>query len=140
MLSTVEKVLILKSVSLFSTTPDNVLADVADLLEEVDLAENAPAFKKGDPGDSLYVILDGRVRVHDGDRLLNTLGERDVFGEMALLDPEPRSATVTAMEPTRLFRLDQAPFYELMEDRPEIAAGIIRILTARLRNRERMGV
>ena len=135
MLSTVEKVLILKSVPMFSQTPDNVLADVADLLEEVEIAENETVFKKGDSGDSLYVILDGRVRVNDGDRLLNTLGEYDVFGEMALLDPEPRSATVTGMEPTRLFRLDQAPFYELMEDRPEIAAGIIRILTARLRNR-----
>ena len=135
MLSTVEKVLILKSVPMFSQTPDNVLADVADLLEEVDVSENETIFKQGDSGDSLYVILDGKVRVHDGERLLNYLGERDVFGEMALLDPEPRSATVTAVEATRLFRLDQSPFYELMEERPEIAAGIIRVLTGRLRNR-----
>jgi signal-transduction protein with cAMP-binding, CBS, and nucleotidyltransferase domain len=135
MLSIVEKALILKTVSIFSKTPDNVLADVADLLEEVDVSENESIFKKGDPGDSLYVIVDGKVRVHDGDRILNYLGERDVFGEMALLDPEPRSATVTAVEPTRLFRLDQMPFYELMEERPEIAAGIIRVLTGRLRNR-----
>ena len=136
MLSTVEKVLILKTVSIFNQTPDHVLADVADLLEEVDASENETIFSKGDPGDSLYVIVDGKVRVHDGERLLNYLGERDVFGELALLDPEPRSATVTAIEATRLFRLDQMPFYELMEERPEIAAGIIRILTGRLRNRE----
>jgi CRP-like cAMP-binding protein len=135
MLSTVERVLLLKTVSMFSQTPDNVLADVADLLEEVDVSENETVFQQGDSGDSLYVILDGKVRVHDGERLLNYLGERDVFGEMALLDPEPRLASVTAIEPTRLFRLDQAPFYELMEERPEIATGILRVLTKHLRNR-----
>ena len=137
MLSTVEKVLILKTVNMFSQTPDNVLADVADLLDEVDASEDETIFKKGDAGDSLYVIFDGKVRVHDGERLINYLGERDVFGEMALLDPEPRLASVTAVEATRLFRLDQAPFYELMEERPEVAAGIIRVLTGRLRNRVR---
>ncbi|MGE5248787.1 MAG: cyclic nucleotide-binding domain-containing protein, partial [Bacteroidota bacterium] len=137
MLSTVEKVLILKTVSMFSQTPDNVLADVADLLEEVDVAGHETIFNQGEAGDSLYVILDGKVRVHDGERLLNYLGERDVFGEMALLDPEPRLASVTAEEPTRLFRLDQASFYELMAQRPEIATGIIRVLTSHLRNRIR---
>jgi CRP-like cAMP-binding protein len=69
--------------------------------------------------------------------LLNYLGERDVFGEMALLDPEPRLASVTAIEATRLFRLDQAPFYELMAERPEVATGVIRVLSGHLRNRVR---
>lgn len=137
MLSTVEKVLILKTVSMFSQTPDNVLSEVADLLDEVDVSENETIFHKGDTGDSLYIILDGKVRVHDGDRLLDDLGERDIFGEMALLDPEPRLASVTAVEATHLFRLDQAPFYELMSERPEVARGIIRVLTARLRDRVR---
>ncbi len=110
---------------------------MGDLLEELDVAENETIFKKGDTGDSLYIILDGKVRVHDGERLLNFLGEREVFGEMALLDPEPRMASVTAVEATRLFRLEQAPFYELMVERPEVATGIIRVLTGHLRNRVR---
>lgn len=135
MLSIVEKVIILKTVPMFSQTPDNVLADVAGLLDEVDASENETVFNKGDRGDSLYIIIDGKVRVHDGERLLNYLGERDVFGEMALLDPEPRSASVTVVEPARFFRLDQAPFYDLMAERPEVAIGIIRMLTSRLRNR-----
>jgi CRP-like cAMP-binding protein len=105
MLSTIEKVIILKTVDMFSQTPDDVLADIADLLEEMDVLENETIFKKGDPGDSMYVIVDGKVRVHDGDRLINYLTERDVFGEMALLDPEPRIASVSTTEPTRLFRL-----------------------------------
>lgn len=137
MLSTVEKVLILKTVSIFTQTPDHVLADVADLLEEMDVPENETIFSQGEAGDSMYIILDGKVRVHNGERLLNYLGEREIFGEMALLDPEPRLASVTTVEPTRLFRLDQASFYELMFERPEVAAGIIRVLTGHLRNRIR---
>jgi len=137
MLSTIEKVLILKTVSIFSQTPDNVLADVADLVEEVDVSENETICREGDEADSMYVIVDGKVRVHNGERLLNYLGERDVFGEMALLDPEPRLASVTAVEETRLFRLDRAPFYALMEERPEVATGIIHVLTGHLRNRVR---
>ena len=74
---------------MFSQTPDSVLADVASLLEELDASENEIVFKKGDAGDSLYVILHGKVRVHDGEQLLNYLGESEVFGEMASLDPEP---------------------------------------------------
>ena len=67
--------------------------------------------------------------------MLNDLSERDVFGEMALLDPEPRSASVTALEDSQLFRLDQIPFYDLMADRAEVARGIIHVLTQRLRGR-----
>lgn len=113
---------------MFSQTPDSVLADVASLLEELDASENEIVFKKGDAGDSLYVILDGKVRVHDGEQLLNYLGESEVFGEMGSLDPEPCLASVTAVEQTRLFRLDQTSFYELMAERPEVAMGIIRVL------------
>lgn len=137
MLSTIEKVLILKAVNMFSQTPDNVLADIAELLEEIEVSENETIFNKDEPGDSMYVIVDGKVRVHTEERLLNYLGESDVFGEMALLDPEPRLASVTAVEATRLFRLGQAPFYELMAERPEVATGIIRVLTGHLRNRVR---
>jgi hypothetical protein len=135
MLSTIEKVLILRKVDMFGQTPDNVLADVAELLEEVEVLEGECIFAEGEPGDNMYIIVDGRVRVHTADRFLNHLGESDVFGEMALLDPAPRVASVTAEDPTRLLRLDQAPFYQLMSERPEIATGIIRVLTRHLRKR-----
>ena len=137
MLSNVEKVLVLKTVPMFSQTPDEVLADVADLLEEIEAAKDETIFKKDDPGDSMYIIVEGKVRVHTEERFLNDLGESDVFGEMALLDPEPRLASVTAVELTRLFRLDQGPFYQLMAERPEVATGIIRVLTRLLRDRVR---
>lgn len=135
MLSTIEKVLILKRVDVFQQTPDDVLADVAGLLEELEVAAGAVIFHKGDLGDSLYIVVAGKLRVDDGDHLLNYLGENDVFGEMALLDAEPRVASVTALEPTNLLRLAQAPFYELIADRPEVAIGLIHVLTRHLRAR-----
>ena len=137
MLSAIEKVLILKHVDIFQQTPDDVLADIAGLLEENEAAGGETIFHKGDLGDSLYIIITGKLRVDDGDHLLNYLDENDVFGEMALLDAEPRVASVTAVDPSHLLRLDQAPFYELIVDRPEVAIGLIRVLTGRLRARMR---
>lgn len=137
MLSTIEKVLILKQVDVFQQTPDDVLTDVAALLEEIDVAAGETIFRKGDLGDSLYIVITGKLRVDDGDHLLNYLDKSDVFGEMALLDTEPRLASVTAVEPTHLLRLDQVPFYELIIDRPEVAIGLIRVLTGHLRARVR---
>jgi hypothetical protein len=134
-LSTVEKVIILKSVDIFSETPDEVLAEVAPLLEEVEFEPGRAVFEKGDMGSALYVVIDGRVRVHDGTHTLRELGPRDIFGEMAALDPEPRSASVTATEPTRLFRLEQEGLYDLMADRIEVVRGVIRVLCQRLRVR-----
>lgn len=128
MFSTIEKVIILKTVDLFSRMPDNVLAEVADLLEQVDVNPDETIFKQGDAGDSLYVIVDGSVRVHDDQRVLNQMGERSVFGELALLTGEPRSASVTAAEPTRLLRLERALFYQLVSERPEVATGVIQVL------------
>jgi CRP-like cAMP-binding protein len=71
--------------------------------------------------------------VYDGDRLLATLREGDVVGELALLDAEPRSATVTALVDTVLFRIDQADFYDLMEERDEVMQNIIRMLCRKIR-------
>jgi HEAT repeat protein len=135
MLSPIEKILILKSASVFSNVPDDALADVVFHLDEMDVAENETIFNKGEPGDSMYIVVCGKVRIHDKERTLNDLGEGDVFGEMALLDPEPRSASVTAVEPSRLLRLEQEPFMDLLAQQPVVATGIIRNLAKYLRAR-----
>jgi len=108
---------------------------VARLCDEVEVEAGEQVFAKGEPGDSLYAIVQGRVRVQDGDRVLNDLEEGDVFGELALLDPEPRMASVTALEATRLLRLEQAPFQELIRQQPEVALGVVRVITRYLRAR-----
>lgn len=133
MLSIIEKVLILKTISFFAPAPDQALAELAGLLVEVELVAGQRLFAKGDNGTSLYIIVSGRVRVHDGERLLNYLGERDIVGEMAVLDTEPRTADVTIETDALLLRLDQSALYELMADHMEVAQGIIRFLLQRMR-------
>jgi HEAT repeat protein len=133
MLTIVERVLALKRVDVFAGTPDETLAAVAELLEEVRLDGDEAVFGEGDRGDCLYIVVDGDVRIHRGQLTISHLGEGDVFGEMALLDAEPRMASATAVVDTLLLRLAQEPFFELMDDRPEVARGIIRVLSQRLR-------
>ena len=130
---TIEKVLLLKGVSMFSATSEDTLADVASVLEEVDLRPGELVFEKGDPGKSMYIVISGRVRVFDGAKTINYLGEQEIFGELALLDPEPRSASVESSEETRLFRLDRDTLFELMTDNLGVVSGIMQVLCRRLR-------
>ncbi len=133
MLATVEKIIRLKSVDLFAETSEEVLAEVAAILAEVEVSAGQTFLHKGDMGSSLYIIVEGQVSIYEGERKLASLGENDIFGELALLDPAPRSASVTAVSDTRLFRLDQEPFNELLEDHSEIGRKMLQILARRLR-------
>ena len=133
MFLTIEKVIILKAVNIFSEIPERGLVEAASVLEEARLEAGETVFAKGDTGNSLYVIVDGGVRIHDGDQTIATLGPGEVFGELAALDPEPRMASVTASEPTLLLRMGHAELNELMAGHPEVATGIIHVLCRRLR-------
>jgi CRP-like cAMP-binding protein len=134
-LTPLEKRLILRNVPLFAEIPEEALAEVASIVREVGKKAGETVFEKGDLGDSLYVVVLGRVRVHDGEHTLNFLDKGEVFGEMALLDPEPRMASVTATENTRLLRLEGEPFHQLLAGHPDLARGIIRVLLRHLRAR-----
>ena len=129
----IEKVLILKSLAIFQQTPENILAEVAPLMQQVDVEEKAVVFNEGEAGDCMYVIYRGTVRIHKGSTTLAALKEREVFGELSLLDTETRSASATAQTDCFLFKIDQEPFYDLMEARPEVMRGIMQVLSKRLR-------
>lgn len=133
MLLTIEKVIILKTISIFSETPDDLLAEIALIVEELELEAGVQFITKGDVGNCLYIIVSGSVRVHDHEKTFVHLGEREVVGELALLDSEPRHASVTTIEKTLLLKLDQEPFFELIANNPEVVRGIMRVLTRRLR-------
>lgn len=138
MLLTIERVALLKSIDIFAETPDHILASVARIIEEVELVRGENFIKEGESGDCLYLVIEGEVRVHSNERTILTLGPGKTVGELALLDPEPRSASVTAVNDAFLFRIDREPFDEVLADRPEIALGIIRTLTRRLRRQGRI--
>ena len=129
----IEKVIMLKTVPMFAETEDELLGEIAALFEELESRAGEMIFAKGDEGESMYVVVSGRVDVFDGDTHLSVLGETEIFGELALLDPQPRSASVKALEDTRLFRLDGETFSQLMAGNVEIVHGVLRVLCERLR-------
>jgi CRP-like cAMP-binding protein len=129
----VEKVLILKSLSIFKDTPEHILADLAPLMQEEEYEQGSLIFQEGEIGDCMYIIHQGQVRIHKNSMTLAILKEKEVFGELALLDAELRSASATSASDCVLFRIEQEPFYELIENRPEVAKGFIKILCQRLR-------
>ena len=131
MLSTLERVLLLKRVPLFHRTPDSSLADVADAMSEIVLPAGEPFMREGELGESLYVVADGSVMLDHGNQALDTLGPGDVAGELAVLDPGPREYTATAVTSTRLLALHRDLLFELMGERLEVAHGIVEFLIRR---------
>ena len=129
----IEKVLVLKSLNLFKDTPENVLADLAPLMKEMQYEQGTEIFKEGETGDCMYIIQQGNIKIHKGNTTLAILKEKEVFGELSLLDADTRSASATADTDCILYKIDQEPFYELLDERPEVARGFIKILCQRLR-------
>ena len=129
----IERVLLLKSLSIFGDTPETILAEIAHLMQEEEVAEDTRIVSEGDAGNCMYIIFKGSVKVHKEHQLLAVLEEKDFFGELSLLDTETRSASVTTLSDCILFRIDQEPFYDMMESRPEVGRGVIQILCKRLR-------
>jgi signal transduction histidine kinase len=124
---------ILRKVEIFSETADSVLVEIATVLKEVRFKQNQTIFKKGEEGDAMFIISEGSVRVHDGNYILSRLNAGQVFGEFALFDKEMRSASVTAEEPSILFKLGQYDFYKIMADKGEVVKGVLRKVIRRIR-------
>ena len=133
MYSTLEKTIILKSVELFKSIPAENLSKVAQITEEVKYSKDEPIFSEGDYGDSLFIVVDGEVKIDIGIQELAMLKKGACLGEMALLDDEPRSADATIKEESTLFKIEREGFYEVMAGQSVIMQGIIKLLTGRLR-------
>lgn len=131
-LLTIERVAVLQRVDLFAAVPGPVLVGVARVLEEVRFASGQPVIVRGALEDWLFVVASGSVRVHIGEKTLSERGPGSVLGELAILSPAPRSASVTAAESSLLLRLRRQPFEELLNDRAEIGRAVIIGLTRRL--------
>lgn len=133
MYSTLEKTILLKSVSLFADLPVEKLSKIAQVAEETWMPKGTAVMREGDFGDSLFIVADGVVRVHKGGKDLALLKQGDSVGEMALLDHAPRSADVTVEEDATLLRIGREEFNEVTAANPEIMQGIVRLLVRRLR-------
>lgn len=129
-----EKVLFLKSMPLFKYMKDDLLLGLAPLLEEQVANEGELIIKKGEWGKEMYLIVSGRVKVHDEATVFTEMGNHDVFGELAALSPEIRIASITALEESFLLKLSHSVLEDLMEIEPGLAKGIIRVLCQRIRS------
>jgi CRP/FNR family cyclic AMP-dependent transcriptional regulator len=128
----------LQKVPLFSQLGPADLQRVLDVARERAYPKNSVILFEDDPGDALYVVRQGQVKVvligEDGrEVILSVLGEGDFFGEMALIDDEPRSAHVIAMDDSTLLVLRREDFQGLLMQTPAIALAMLRELTRRLR-------
>lgn len=118
---------------------DPALADgLAQLAREAALAPNEVLFMAGDPGDSMYAILEGSLKVavistEGSEQLLAIMGPGQVVGEMALLDGQPRSATVQAIKKSKVLRIDKADFVRFADVNPAIYRHMLSLISRRLR-------
>jgi len=129
-----ERVRFLKEVSIFSESPDYLLYQIAENLIEIEVPVGDHIVLKGEMGDSMYILIQGRVKVHDEDHIFSILKKGDVFGKYYLIDRKERSATVTALLPARLFLFHQDIFYEITKNESTVVKGILKALVGRLRN------
>ena len=134
MLSTVEKILFLKSAPVFTRLSSEDLAPLARIAEPCSYSPGQKIFAEGELGDALFVIVRGQVQIRRRSHAVATLGAGEAFGEMAVLDEVPRSADAVALGETDLLRIGSEEFYELLHEQVEIAEGVIRMLTHRLRD------
>ena len=133
---------VLKAVPLFSTFPDEQLRLLATLVTRRSAPRATVVMGAGDPTDSLYIILSGRLKVMmseaDGKEvILAILGPGEFFGEMGLIDDSPRSASVIAIEPCELLSVTKRDFKKCIVENVEMSMTVMRGLVRRLREADR---
>ncbi|MGP1383968.1 MAG: Crp/Fnr family transcriptional regulator [Thainema sp.] len=133
MLSSVKRLLFVRGVPIFQELRDDFLIRLASIMDELSFPANHTIFTQGEEGRSLYIVISGRVRVHIGDNELAQLDAGACFGEMALFDAEPRSASVTTIDPCNCLVLTQQQLYEAIDETPGIAVNVIAMLSRRVR-------
>ena len=134
----VPPLLVLQKVPLFHSLPEAEIAPFGDLMRERSYPKGSVILFEDDPGDALYVVASGQVKVvligEDGrEVILSVLGEGTFFGEMALLDDEPRSAHVIAMEDSVVLALRREDFRARLRASPEVGIALLKELSRRLR-------
>src|SRR3989440_3165391 len=133
----------LRSVPLFSSLDSKATAELGEYLTIHDYPKSATIFRNGDPGDAMYLIDVGKVRINitDADGAVVTLAELgpgDFFGEMAMLDGQGRSANATAIDDARLAKLTREDFLSFMRSDPRVTLELLTALTQRLRRTDEL--
>ncbi|MTJ11004.1 cyclic nucleotide-binding domain-containing protein [Anabaena sp. UHCC 0204] len=133
MLTSVDRLLFVRQVPIFKELRDDFIVRLASVMNELSYPSNYTIFQQGQEGRSLYILVSGRVKVHIGDTKLAEVDRGKYFGEMAVFDTQPRSASITTLESCECLELTQEQLYDAIEETPEIAVNVIRELSRLIR-------
>ena len=142
-MASIDKQTLLATHYLFRDLETEVIERIAALGVTRELNANQVLFLKGDPGDAMYVVLSGKIRIsasaQSGKEIVLAVMERcEVFGEIALLDGKPRTADALAMEPTKLFMIRRRDFLDFLEQEPRFTIHLLELVCGRLRQSNNM--
>jgi CRP-like cAMP-binding protein len=129
---------VLVKAGIFQGVEPSAVAALTRQLQPVTFPRGHTVFAEGEPGDRLYIIVSGKVKIGrrspDGrENLLTIMGPSDMFGELSIFDPGPRTSTATTITEVRAVSMDRDALRSWIRDRPEIAAQLLRVLARRLR-------
>ena len=130
-LSTVEKVLFLKSVPLFESIPGEEVVDLVPIIQEVEIPRGETFIRCGDEGNCLYIVVEGEVEAALPDGVIRSMTSREAIGELAVLTEQPRTADCTATTDVVALRIDKDDFWELMNRQPRRAIDIMKVIVDR---------
>jgi serine/threonine protein phosphatase PrpC/CRP-like cAMP-binding protein len=127
----------IRNMPLFRYLTYKELVKIMNITHGVEVKQGDPIIRDGELGEDLFIILNGSVNVHKGEKHIVTLKDGDHFGEMALVDKAPRSADVTATTAVKLLKISRADFFEIIRKEPQLAAKLlwsfVQVLSDRLR-------
>jgi len=126
------KIAALKRAPLFAGLSRKELAELAKVTEDIEFDTGKVLCKQGETAREFFVIMEGEVAVRRGRRRLATIGSGEFFGEIALVENLPRTATVTAQTPVRFFVLTRRSFLRLLDEQPGVERKVLRALARRL--------
>ncbi|REJ80559.1 MAG: histidine kinase [Bacteroidetes bacterium] len=125
---------ILKRVEFFRRVPENNIRDLASRMTITHHPAGSAVLVKGESGKSMFVILEGQVKIHDGEHIVAEMSAGNYFGEMSILDSEPRSMSVTTLSPTTTGMISLEDFNSVFQSNPEVSWDVIASLVGRLRS------
>jgi HEAT repeat protein len=128
-----EKILLLEGVDIFAGCSVDDLSALASIAHERRFEPGEAPYREGEAGDTLYVIVEGSVRIERAGRQLLTLGSKEAFGSVSLMDGAPRPTDAIAATQVRCLAMDRGDFLDLVADRPELLKGVFAVVTGQLR-------
>jgi hypothetical protein len=132
-LSTVEKIIFLKSVDIFAHLTVEQLGRIAGLTEEFHFEPHETIFHEGETVDAIYLLLKGRIALEKNGQITREIGEGNAFGTVAALDLNPAVHTIEALDPVHALRLDARDLHDLLAQDIELVEGVIRVLCRMIR-------